>query len=304
MPPKAREKPKPVVISADAFYGADELTREHLEELRYNSVDGAIEGLIKTWNGGLVGMLAIELSPDNSRIKDTRFVLAGTVFGTPQKIFTSGRFFDSPPLKMVVKDFNSQVFTFNNSLVSDLVDSASLDFEFRETNDSAPLTRDQEVAQGITGFTLRAHVHPTSALMAKLIISLYPLPIGTLRDSYILADKHAFPGVNFLSAAFQLAPGQTDVFAALNWGQPMLPAILSDLSLDETVDFPSTADFRAAVGTLLRTTSLPDHKKNPKFLKEAWARTLRKGEAFLKSPHLSLIWPLPRAPMSVQEGRN
>ena len=305
MPPKTRERPRTAsVIAGNAFYGSDELTREHLEELRYPGVQGAVEGLIKTWNGGLIGMVAVELSPDNSRVKDAHFVLAGTVFGAPQKVYTSGRFFEGTPLKMVIKDFNAQIFTFRNSLVSDLVDSAGISFEFRETADSPALTREQEVEKGINGFALRAFIHPTSVLMAKIIISLYPLPIGNLKETYTLADHLAFPGLNFFSAAFQLAPSQTDVFTALSWGQPLLPAVLSDLCLDETVEFPSTSDFRAAVGNLLRSTSLPDHKGNPKALKDAWTRTLKEGEACLKAPFLSLVWPKPRAPMSVQEGRN
>ena len=79
MPPKTRERPRTAsVIAGNAFYGSDELTRENLEELRYQGVQGAVEGLITTWNGGLIGMVAVELSPDNSRTKDAHFVLAGT----------------------------------------------------------------------------------------------------------------------------------------------------------------------------------------------------------------------------------
>ena len=303
MPPKPKPKPPPVTISGDSFYGNDELTRERLEELRYPSAQSAIEGLVRTWNGGLIGIISVTLSNDNSRIKECNFHLAGTLFGSAGKCYTSARFFEGPPLKLIVPDFDSSIFRFRNSLISEFIDSSALEFSLRETADDPPLTREEEVAKGISGFSLRAFIHPISIMHAKITVSLYPLPLGELQASFACATNPAFPGVNFFSAQFPLSPGQADAIADLSWGLPLVPAILSDLCMDETVDFPSTPDFRAAICTLLRNTALPDHKGNPKLLLEAWNRVKNEGEACLNSPPLTIVWPAPRAPMSAAGGR-
>ena len=303
MPPKGKQKPKASVISGPAFYGTEELTRENLETLRFLSPDDAVAGLIHNWNGGILGLLGVNLSPDNCRIQGCTFSLAGKIFEGPAKSFNAARFFTSPPVKFLVHEIDVTVFKFPNSLTSDFVDGRLFNCEFKQGDNSPPLTAEALKEMNIDGFCLRAYVHPTADLYAKCIISLYPLPLERLKEAFPLADNTAFPGFTFWSNQFPLVPSQTDIIKDLDWGLPLLPAIFSALDFDEAADIPTTSDLRAAVCTLLRSATLPDNKQNTRYLTEAWAKITASGESALKSPPLKIVWPAPRAPMSSLPGR-
>ena len=166
MPPKGKQKPKASVISSPAFYGTEELTRENLETLRFPTAEDAVNSLIRNWNGGILGISGITLTPDNSRIQNCSFSLAGKIFEGPAKAFNAARFFTSAPLKFLVHEVDVSIFKFPNSLTSDYVDGRLINYEFKQTDNSPPLTQEALKDSNIDGFCLRAFVHPTTDLFA------------------------------------------------------------------------------------------------------------------------------------------
>ena len=303
MPPR-KQRPKATVISGQAFYGTEELTRENLEELRFSCLNEAVTGLVHDWNGRILGVICLNLAHDNSRIQSSSFSLVGKIFSNDSpKSYNSARFFLGTPMKFLCFELDLSIFRFPDSLTSDFVDYSSIKYQIKLTENSAPLSLEEEREKGIEGFCLRAFIHPTEDLWAKCTLSLYPLPLAKLLETYPLAVNEAFPGFTLWSNKFRLAPSQTDVIANLDWGCPLLPAIISSTEFDECADIPPTRDLRAAMFSLLRKVSLPDNKQNTKFLLDAWARCAAEGESAMKSPTLKVIWPAPRAPMSPLEGR-
>ena len=303
MPPKGRPRGQPTSIGGDVFYGNDNLSPEQLEALRFSNSSDFIEENIQ-WNGGLLGTIALSISNDNLLVEDSHVVLVGGIFDEGPKVFASTRFFDGPPMKFIIHEIDASAFSFNNSCVSEFIDSAVLNFEFKDSLAGPALSKQALQERGISGFCIRMFLAPIEPLYVKAWISLYPLPLESLLEDYLLAKNAAFPGCQLFSGSFPLGPSQTDVFSGLNWGLPFLPCLLSDTVFSSSDACPSSVDLRAALCSLLRSAAAPDHKKNFSSLQDAWEKVQDEGESSLKPTSLQLIWPLPKAPMQPRQGKS
>ena len=128
MPPPKR---KPLFIRSDAFAGCDELTWQDLEALRVTSARDAADKLVESWTGGVVGLTMFHLNNDRRKVDNVEFLLLGTLFDDNAKLVATNKVFPESNAKLVLSDLNCEIFKFNNSLTSNLVDSSELNVCFK-----------------------------------------------------------------------------------------------------------------------------------------------------------------------------
>ena len=301
---RSRKQAAAAIIQSNSFYGQKELSTEQLETLRFNSSTDALEQLIE-WNGGLIALIGLHLSNDNAKITSSELFLAGCFFENTTKVLAAQRFFADAPqaAKLVLHEIDASMFKFDDALTSNYIDSSALRFEFKDSLNGPSLSPQELSDRGFSGFCVRAHVYPVEELYVKAHLSLFPLSAGELQEQHPTSHLPGFPGFSVFHCCFPLGPAQTDVFEQADWGQPLLPCLLSDEAFAEDDPAPSSRDLRAAVGTLLRSACSPNNKKSPTFLAAAWKKISEEGETAISPPALQLVWPPPRAPMEHTQGR-
>ena len=169
------------------FNGNVPLTLEAVRRLEISKTDDIPAKFLQNWSGGIVGLVTLELSNDNRRVQNGNFLVMGKMFSN-KKAFSASKFWDVPnDISIVFTDLDTSVFSFSDSMSSDLADREEFDYAF--TKDGKELNQEEEDALKIPGFTLRAYIAPLSGERAKINIVLYPLPQETLLNVHMLTNS-------------------------------------------------------------------------------------------------------------------
>ena len=299
----APKKKAPPLIHSEAFDGADDLTSDDLESLRVSDKRDAADKLIANWTGGPVGMTVFHLSNDSRKVADVEFALFGTLYEDAPKIIATNKLFTGSGAKLVLTDLNLEIFKFENSLTSQIVDCSALNFSFKQAPQGPDLTEDEIRDKGLGAFSIRAHILPTLENYVKVELICFPLPAEALAELHPLSKDPRFPGIQ-LTAVGQVCvePSQGDVLGDRSWGMPTLPAFLCPSSFTKNSPLPPTSLLRHAFGALMRSATKPTMKQNAKSLMDLWGAVKSSGVEALKSLPLDVAWP-PPAPAAAAQGR-
>ena len=301
MPPTKR---KTLYIRSEAFAGRDDLGWQDLEALRVTNVRDAADKLVDNWSGGVIGVPIFELNNDRRKVDNVSFKLFGTLFDDNAKVVASNKAFPNSNAKLTLSDLNCELFVFENSLTSNLVDSSVLNASFRASTGGPILTETELTERGIGPFSIRAHVYPTTATSVRLDIAIFPLPAAELKASFPLATDARFPALQLCTVGdIRVCPDQEDILGERSWGQPLLMAILSDSPFTESSALPPSSLLRKAFSSLMASGTRPTFKKDHKFLTELWTQVRNEGQNVLKTQPLELNWP-PLNPIIPQQGRH
>ena len=300
MPPKG----PPPFIHSDAFEGIDSLEWEEYEALRVIDPKDAAANLVQEWTSGCVGMVALELSNDCRKVENAAFLLLGSFFEDQPRVVSTDKFWPGSKAKLVMKELDGALFSFENALVSNLVDCSQLPFSFKLSVSGKALNSTEAKEKGLGPFSLRCHIQPTSESSALASLILFPLDAKSLQERYPLARDPRFPGLEFGSGLnINLAPRQEEILEDKSWGQPLLPAFLSPTPFSEDSPLPQDSMVKKAVVALLRSASKPDVKRSWNYLAPLWEKSLEEGESSLKTIPGDLQWPALDS-MFPQQGRN
>ena len=300
----------PKTISGKAFKGNGELQLSHWKTLEVcNSADGP-RRLLERWSGSIVGYCVAKLANDNKSVSNVSFHLGGTLFEDEDLKLNCSKFWNVPDnLTLAIPCLDTAVFSFSNGgLTSDLVDSSR--FQVHWFRDGVPLSPEERAETGILGFSLRFHALPeqsvTSGTWANLTVVLYPLPKAMLLEGHGLCTRPNFPGLRlFSSKVFQIGFNSAKAFPDIEWGCPLVPAVMTGSDWDDLPFCPSSEELRSKLAATLRNVCPADIKKSPADLKKAWDDLKANGEANLRNTLSSLkfIWPVPPAsPPSLPQG--
>ena len=301
---KKKSRTDPTEIKSKFFNHEDDLTEEDLDNLRADSIGEAFDLFVPNWRGKLIGFLALIVKPDNSGLEDAQLVLKGDMFSDNPKLLGASKFFEvNSPLQLVIESLDCAKFVFNNSMVSDYLDSSQVQFQFRKDRNSPAISAAEALAAGFRGFTVRAFVQPTAEARLKISVSLYPSSLTELLDQNPLAATPYFPGISLGFLTFPFAPKCREIFAEGSYGLPVFPALISESPFMTGAPHPSTSQIITAVAAVLRNVHIPNSSLTRANLLPIWETLKTSGELGLKITKPDLVWPKPQNDESENEGR-
>ena len=279
---------KPSTITSEDFRKPAELTRDELQKLVINSPSEATE-LFSNWNGLTVCSVLLHLSNDNATIANASILISGDLFPDRKVISLNGVYASCPALSLSIGNIDGETFKFPpGQMFSDLLDSSRLDYRYIKDGDF--LDAEAAATAGLPGFTTRAYVVPSADVWTRFVIMLYPAPLNTLSSAHPASINPRFPGVCLFSKDIPLEPSSKSTLTH-KWGCPILPAIIPGEAF--TTALPTSADFRAAIASLLRSAIKPECKRGHATLHPRWEAIHQDGDSQLKTLPLDLIWPMP-----------
>ena len=280
-------------IQGVSFEGNDPLSLKDCAALQHSSITDAIENLVPDHNGGIICVTAAHLGANNATVENYSFHTIGELFAAP-KVFKSSRFFEMVDHQLVIISINTEFFEFPGSLASKLVDHTSFQYIFRRDNQGQEITAEQAKELGFKGFCLKFYAVPSLETWARYTLVLFPLDKAALLTRFPMAEDPRFPGLQVDVGDCELQPHQGDVLENCNWGAPILPVLLTPSAFVEGGQYPSSAQLRSGLASLLRKAQKPEIKSNPDNLMVRWAELEEQGSSALKDSTPTLLWPLPR----------
>ena len=282
---KGRSTPSP--LKGREFEGDGELTYEDWKKLTVPSTTDAPRRMYSDWPGKLVGYCAATLANDNCSVLNMTFNLAGSLWERGHSINAS-RFFDEieQGTTLYFPTFNSSALCFNQgNLVSDFLSHEQIGHEWKQNGQPHPPPPPNKP------FCIRAFVAPVEAKWARLWLVIYPVGKAELLAKHKLATNKAFPGLELYAATFPLGFSTEEILPNLNWGVPIVPAVVTGTEWQQRPSHPSTAGLKRAISATLRTAARPEIKKDKTHLLARWNELNEGGEAVLKSTMPAEIWP-------------
>ena len=280
-----RRANQPATIKGAGFDGNTGLSQSDWKKLIVPSPTDAPRHLLDAWEGKLMGFCSMTLDNNNASILNARFNLAGTLWDQKDHTVGAHRLWEDVEngTTLSFPALNTNIFTFNSgTLVSDLIGHEQIKHAWRVDNNAADTGKE---------FTIRAYVAPSEEFWATLWLILYPLAKQELLDSYPLAANSSFPGLKLASLHFRLGLQSSAILGDIQWGSPLVPAIVSPSDWTANQAPPSTAALRQAMASTLRTAIRPEIKKNHATLLTRWNEIADQGERALKTLLPPDIWP-------------
>ena len=303
MGPSRKRKAAPTEIPGDSFGNQADLSLDVLRSLVVSSpADTA--NLISDWSRGIGCGLVCTLSNDNRRVLSCKPVLLGDLLplsnSNARKSFAvNGCWPGFPALAIAFSPIDAATFSFNESCVSDWVDSSAVEYDFLSNNQ---VLSDQDCEEAnIRGFALRIFLVPTTHEYVKLTLTLCPLPLTELTTDHPLYASPKFPQLKIWSGMVPFLPTSRS-FIATDWGCSFLPAIIPGSPLSDT--YPSGTTLRAALSATLRSATRPEIKANSSTLFPRWTAIQEQGAAALDTAAPDLIWPDTEVSTLESTGRN
>ena len=292
MPPKKQT----AVIQSRAFAGTDELDADDFEALRISDTKDAASKLVQEWSSGCIGMVCLKLSNDNRKVEASSLLLLGSLFEDQPRVISTEKFWPGSKAKLVLRELDCEIFSFTNSLVSNLVDSSQLDWAFKASNRGPDLSDAEAQEKNLTAFSIRCHITPLSETTAQAHLVLFPLALKDLETKYPLASDPRFPSLELCAPiVVNLAPPQREVIQDRSWGQPIMPALLKPAPFPEDGPFPPSSLLKKALAFLLMSAVKPDVKRSFNYLTPLWEKSLDEGRDALRTLSLDAQWPTPGA---------
>ena len=269
-----KKKPTPAITGQGFAYPRDPSQRE-LDACVVPSFQRATVLREAGWNGGLYGCIGLELSNDNRNVHSGHFCMFGNLFRNPVQAFQAAKFWEGAnEIKLEISIDSVEIFTFTDSLASELLDSAAVSHKFIRDGQEVDTTELQEL--GITGFSLRAFVVPTRETYAKVIVGLFPLLLAELSDEHPLLGNPLFPAISLCSPReFALGPPTTTTRRSTRWGFPFWPLLVLGADLEDCPSFPPGEELRGKMAEVLHKAFKPEIKNGPAALLKKLERAER-----------------------------
>lgn len=240
----------------------------------------------------------LELSDDNERVSNVNVVLRGSIYSDAKWVQASKLWDMDDPLLLKINKIDLSLFQFGNSLQSDILDHSKLEYSFhRKKGEEIDPSEIQDM--GFEGFSLRAFLIPTSGVISKLLVAIYPFPEDILLESYPLAKNPKFPCISTGEMEIEMGVVASTILDD-PVGSPILPGIIPGSPLATVASIPSTTELLSRLSSLLRTALLPELRSSRSALFNRYESIEEKGEDSLKSVPLEIVWPEPEPVASTQ----
>ena len=299
---RGRKAKGPLHIGGDSFNGRRDLSAQDCDALQASSVEEGVNKVVPGYNGGITALTTAIIV--ENRVSNFLFHTRGEMYAETAKTCKSGKFFNFSGHVLTIHSIDSKVFVFHQGLASDLVDCSKVDFSIKKDGSNAPVDPEDLIALGFEGFSVKLVVVPTSEIWAKFSLVLFPLGKSTLLQKFPLAGDQRFPGLLLDSGHCRLSPGQGDILPQADWGNPILPILLSSSRFSETSGFPASKDLRVGLATLLRRARRPVIKRDKDTLSTTWREIEAQGANALCAERMpDRLWPAPSSGWNIDQGR-
>lgn len=293
---KMVKKTGPKLIQDKSFSARKTLTVNQAKRFACKSADDC-QSLVENWdNETPLFVPFVELSPDNERVINANVTLRGLTY--PESV-PGGKLWemeDSIMLKINRIELSS--FQFKGTLQSELLDHSQLEYTFIKKRGGEEMDPAEIQDMGFEGFSLRAYIIPSTSLVSKLLITIYPFPEDLLIETYPQAKNNKFPGIS--GGELDINMG-IEVATVLDKpvGSPILPAIIPGSPLSTIATIPPASEIISRLSTLLRSAIIPELRSSKSALFNRYDSIEEKGEENLKTISLEMIWPEPEPVASI-----
>ena len=299
---RGKKNKGPLHIGGDSFNGRRDLSARDCATLQANSVEEGINKVVPGYNGGITALTTAIIT--ENRVSNFLFHTRGEMYADSTKSCKTSKFFNIQGHVLTVHSIDSKIFAFHQGLSSDLVDSGKISFSIRKDGTDSALDTEDLTALGFDGFSLKLIVVPTAEIWAKFSLVLFPLGKAALLRKFPLAGDQRFPGLLLDSGHCRLSPGQGDILPQADWGNPILPILLSSTQFSDASGFPPSKDLRVGLATLLRRARRPVIKRDRATLAITWREIEAQGAGALCTERMpERIWPAPSSGWSINQGR-
>ena len=167
-------------------------------------------------------------------------------------------------IRLPLNDLKS--FRFDGTLQSKLLDGATINHEFYDTETKTPLSAADFTAAGGGPFTLKASCHMKDKLWSSLSISIFPKQLEELVAKFPYADDSNFPGLNLLTVDVKLMPNAHE-----EYGLAFMPLLQKG---DKESSFPPGVSYavRSSIAALLQTGRAPKFARDITSLQNKWTK--------------------------------
>ena len=125
------------------FEGDPTISGAALARVEVNNTSSSVDTALKKfkWDGKAMGCVVTSLSPDNREVAEAFFVVRGSLDDRDEKIDASRLWQDANPnVVLTIRCPKADIFTFNHSLSSDLIQDVELVHFFHELQEDGPPT--------------------------------------------------------------------------------------------------------------------------------------------------------------------
>ena len=296
--PSTKKRGVPSIVG-HGFKNPRDPTAEEYKSCIVPSFERATETALQNagWNGGLYGTVGLQLANDNRSVLFGHFRLYRRVFHNALFTTSAAKFWSGmDEIKLELDLADASIFSFTDTLVSNLVDSSNIAHRFLRGD--IALGEDELEDLGVTGFCLRAFVNPTRETYAKIAIGLLPFPLADLLDDHPLANNILYPAISVGSAGeFPLGPPLAAAVprARDRWGCPFWPLVVLGTAQSACPILPPGSELRGKIAEILRKSIKPELKNGPATLLKRMDEIREAGASNLKKMDPEKLWPLPTA---------
>jgi len=266
-----------------------------LEKLSVNGLGtSCTPTLIKTgWKQLITANIGVALGADNSRILSANLFLLGKLHKHPTDYtaVSAAKYWPNvdPKIEIRFPLDKMDVFHFDATLQSGLVNCTAIDHEIYNTGTDLPMSPEDFRAAGGGAFTLRAFAHMTTAVWLKLQLVLYPMGKSALLETFPFAMNPWFPGLILVSKSITMLP-----HAPNDYGLPFSPFLLKGRP-DAPFPQQSSFDLRSKISALLQTGITPKLSKDATYLNAKWKKMEelkeRAEDSLSASSTAAATWP-------------
>ena len=270
------------------------------EDIANNEVENIGESVTTVlanhgWKGEPVGVILLQLSPDNERVASGQFSTRGRdereFKMRAEKIWLDADLNVTVTIRM--PELDSFVFT-DGGLTSDwLPDDEVIHFYHGQQEEGAPRpivtpTLDE---WGIGRFCLRLVCYPAKTcsqekgVVIKYFIMLYPASRAELTAMSPHTMNASWPGLKLGEGELALLPKPSS-----NWGCPAVALLRPAVPFSQLPKAPSSATLRHAIACIMRRCGAPDVSRGAQSLTAKWER-FRNTPTSFATREAPLMWP-------------
>jgi len=283
-------------LNGKLFEGAADIPAELLKELETGDIEVGTERVLtaRGWDGQTAaGAVGIELSPDNARVLNSRFVMVGQLSPEPGVLQAAKLWATANKEVSVSFTFpTGRAFTFiSGTLASDYLPSDQV--KMTAAKDGQPILPTNWPAYGIGDFCLRVLITVDRSSNTrrtepsyKYTVLFFPHNVDELCDISEDTQGAGWPGIKILEGKAAMLPRAPDG----SWGCPIWPILAPGTPFTQLANCPTGAELRYHIAKLMSTARRANSCTSHTALLAKWRKLTQDEEEYSESLP-SVTWP-------------
>ena len=286
----------------EGFTGEEEITLLDLQKCivrdRQNFQDG-----LPQYNGGLAVAPVFTLSVDNAEVLAASLMMTGVINLSSKKRKLSVYANTSiPDLFITFKSILASRFTFENSPISNLLDSEHVAFTI-SLQDGSEISPEELSELGALDFSLKAFVVPISGNSCYVSVSVFPGNVSSIDAAHTPRHEDPrFPGLHLYKQTDVPLGARAEHITTKQYSAPIFPVLVTSSSIHDpgSRNGPSRETLLYSIYSIMSRTTIPVCAREHASLKTKYEAIPETGA--LPSNKVTFRWPTAKRP-DVNQGK-